>query len=763
MNKLFLPNIREFSSMGFFIARVLLAAALCGMAVQCSPSSDEDTRVKSAEPAGGAADAKKAPEVDEAPDAAWRKIPLPVFKGWQQFMEVGYPGDRARARFGYDGRVQTGPVLSLWIHDFETETTSFPTEENRSFNLMEGYLPLPRVRWPIAGGAEAETELMTLHTEDDTFHLLRVKLFNPGEKERWVRLMVGISPHGMNKEISRYDSIHVKGNDLLVDQTGWLSFSRKPVFFGTFNEVMESFPKTYYWEDGEASGTQADESQANPMAVCAFDFLLSPKHGEFAHAAHSGEMEILLSSRAGSTWPDFDEVRKLSMKTRLYWQHEAGLEKPGFLVPNRNFCDAFRSAVATLMLAWGRADHESPADLALASVALARAGQFEAARGILDSLDLQDVHPKRSQENRKETASDTRTHGLILFALADFFAFTRDGGWLGRIYPSAAPLADSLAGSLEARLAGEESTGQGAAPGVDLKEFIDLAWAIHGIEAAARLADGTNHPDDAARFRGLAERGRKALDDQIQQTMTEHDLGFIPVSEEVPNPSSRVYGQAAYFWPSPLLDRRNRWVRKSFDHYWSRRFGAPGSEKIVQSNYRSADIELAWAMIALGRREEALKCLEWLLDHQIVPGSYRWSEFPGVDPERIFPPNPSIRAAAGYVIAFRMLFIKERGGALVLAPGLPRTWIDYPEDLGIREAPTHHGTMSYTLKTREGVSDLALDSAARPPEGFILAPVLDSVEPEVEIDGREFRADLDFKRRQVIPIPAGTLTVRVFW
>jgi hypothetical protein len=106
-----------------------------------------------------------------------------------------------------------------------------------------------------------------------------------------------------------------------------------------------------------------------------------------------------------------------------------------------------------------------------------------------------------------------------------------------------------------------------------------------------------------------------------------------------------------------------------------------------------------------------------------------------------------------------MLFINERDGELVLAPGLPRTF----EDLGIRDAPTHHGILSYSLRTRDGVSDLVLDSAALPPKGFALAPVLDSIAPDVELDGREVRADLNFERRQVIPIPAGTLTVRVVW
>jgi len=145
---------------------------------------------------------------------------------------------------------------------------------------------------------------------------------------------------------------------------------------------------------------------------------------------------------------------------------------------------------------------------------------------------------------------------------------------------------------------------------------------------------------------------------------------------------------------------------------------------------------------------EVLERFERLMENQAVRGAYTWR-------------NTGV--AATYVIAFRMLFIEEQGDALLLAQCLPEPWIESKSLLGIEDLPTYHGQVSYTLETEGRSSTLLMDASAAPLMGFHLAPVQPSVDPAVEIDGKLLKMDLNFKRRQYVPLPPGTLKVIVDW
>ncbi len=50
---------------------------------------------------------------------------------------------------------------------------------------------------------------------------------------------------------------------------------------------------------------------------------------------------------------------------------------------------------------------------------------------------------------------------------------------------------------------------------------------------------------------------------------------------------------------------------------------------------------------------------------------------------------------------------READASLVLAAGLPATWLDDPAGVGVRRLPTHYGVLEYTLQ-REGPDTLRL-------------------------------------------------------
>jgi hypothetical protein len=447
---------------------------------------------------------------------------------------------------------------------------------------------------------EAEVELTALLEGKD--FLVKVRLFNPEGGARKVRLMAGVpAPARLEGDLVR-----VRGGPALR---------------------LERVPDGYLVSESAAG--------------FAFDLEVKGVSGSFAHAASVAELSFLIP---GSSMEGVEERYR---RTKVHWLHESGLDRPAFKVPNREYQDAFRRAVVTLLLDQGTGD-----DAALAAVALHRVGRFEEARKVLDRI-------------------EPENEGLHLFALADHFRFTGDAEILARVKEAASRLT-----------AGD-------------------AWACQGLRCAA-VCD----PSLLDRAEGLKEK-------------------VLASPEE---------GDVALLWPEPLLHPLRKGTRDLFEE-------AEGFESVP-------------AFIVMRDHDQVLERFEELLDAQPMRGTYTW---PGPDG------NPSVRVAAGFVIAFRMLFIEEREGALLLAQCLPGPWVDSGFLLGIEGMPTYHGPVSFSVTTEKRHSVINVETAAAPPKGIRLAPVIPSIEPVVEIDGRRVKADLDFERRQVLTLPPGTLLVRVYW
>lgn len=554
-----------------------------------------------------------APEPPQA--RPWQHVPEQLLETHSPETRTGIPGIDAHAYLSAGGAVRaSGPAFRFWLEDPASGAVAFPGADS-VVSLWEGYLPIPKVRWSAPWGMEAEVELSALlegrepaQRLEDSFFLVIVRLFNPGGGPRKVRLMVGGPKAGL------------EGDVVLAGGEPAMRLERVP------DAHLESASATAF----------------------AFDLEVEGVSGSFAHAASVARLGFLMPAVPGSPLPARDEVEERYRRTRIYWLHGSGLEKPSFKVPHREYVDAYRRAVVTLLFDQSRGD-----DAALAAVALNRVGRFEEARKVLDRIEPENA-------------------GLHLFALADHFRFTGDEEIRSRVKESALRLE-----------AGD-------------------CWAYHGLKCAAACEPS------------LLERAERLKEELLS--------------------SPPAKGEVALLWPEPLLHPLRNGTRVLFDE-------AQGFESVLPL------IVMRDSARVLGRFED-------LLAAQPIRGTYTW---PG--PDGI----PSVRIAAGFVIAFRMLFIEEREGALLLAQCLPEPWVESGAPLGVAGMPTYQGPVSFTVQTDKRHSVINLETTAAPPKGIHLAPVLPSVEVVVEIDGRRVRADLDFERRQVLTLPPGTLLVRVDW
>lgn len=744
------PSFLQFLADAFMIV-LLLAVAFLILEPGCNSDNESPGH-------GSSEDSKGFGE-----EAPWRVVPKQIFEPHPPGLVIGLPGNGARALFNADGSVRVdpeAPALRLWIYNGNSKTLAHPSKGEATMALTEGYLPLPKVRWPAGSGVEAEAEFFALlksgvlpQAEEDTFYKLNVRLFNNGDAPCPVKVMVGIIPKPRGDVSAPAGKITLE--DLAVKWKGesFLGLPRLPDFFGTapFKEGIRE--RELFWHGESSEGTGRNHGGAASMAVCGFDLKLGAPGGDFAQAACVGELQFVLPAPGGGLLISAEEARRRALQTRIYWMTRSGLDKPEFTLPNRIYVDAFRSAVITLLVAWrGAHSQASPADTALAAVALNRAGQFTAARGFLAQLlDSQQEDGTVPDETGKSYSF--RSNGLAIYALSDHFEFTQDRDWLDMVYPCALRAADRL----------KVQVSEGA------RLYYEDSWAIHAFRSMARLAQSAGKQEQASSYQAEADALKTAFDESIGELTRRDKIFYIPHGKDGSLDPESLPDQAALLWPEPVLDPRLKLTRRSFEHYWKVGF-EPNFSRIEPpedgSSFATAGIEMAWPLILLKERQKVFELFDWLMQHQAVPGTFTWSDRWPVDEEAGDEDSswrPSVRIAAAYVIAFRMLFVHEREDALVLGQGLLEKWFDRQDTYGVIDAPTRFGAITYGLNVHDRVSLLSLDTSAAPPKGFALSELLPSIEPTAAIDGRKVNVESHFRRWREIGFPPGTLTVKVEW
>jgi hypothetical protein len=101
---------------------------------------------------------------------------------------------------------------------------------------------------------------------------------------------------------------------------------------------------------------------------------------------------------------------------------------------------------------------------------------------------------------------------------------------------------------------------------------------------------------------------------------------------------------------------------------------------------------------------------------------------------------PHTWVASGFVRAVRTLLVYEREDdqALVLAAGVPRTWVTGGRHVAVKRLPTYYGTLNMSLASgKPNVLRLRLSGDLRMPAGkVVVQPPLDRPLKAVRVNGQ---------------------------
>jgi hypothetical protein len=331
--------------------------------------------------------------------------------------------------------------------------------------------------------------------------------------------------------------------------------------------------------------------------------------------------------------------------------------------------------------------------------------------------------------------------GQILWALGQHWLFVQDGGWMSRVYPSAARIASVIeycrttlgphwvnATSLDFGEALPPEQRNELKPGrcdgfhPEYTEAFDIA----GLRAAALLASAAGKLEDAKKWSALSR-----------------EL-FDVYDERFGNDLAHEYGSYSVLWPCRIYPFSSTKARSQF--------GSIGAQK--PESWRYFPLATAHQGLLAGNREAGYGTLAIHLDHEQMRGWFAFDEGGGsasggwYRARTTWPCNKerpgdnlSVAMPHGWAIAelwllMRDSIVHEDDNRLVLLAGVPPEWFRHPTGMRAGNLPTHFGTFSFEYRPGLKAAMISLTGSAQPADGYTLR-LPEDLARAVSADGRK--------------------------
>jgi hypothetical protein len=295
--------------------------------------------------------------------------------------------------------------------------------------------------------------------------------------------------------------------------------------------------------------------------------------------------------------------------------------------------------------------------------------------------------------------------------------------------------------------------------------YWDDFYALRGLKDAAGLALALGNDQQAGQLAVFRDEFRSTLYASIAATMRNHSIDFIPGSVELGDfdPTSTAVAITA---AGELGQAPDRALRTTFHRYAQyvreRRRGDIGWDA-----YSAYELRNVQAFLKLGWKRRSLGLMQWLMADQRPVAWRQWPEISWRDKAsaRFLGDLPHTWVGSAFLSAARSMLVYERelDSALVIAAGVPRSWLRRLEGIDVRRLPTHWGALSYKLHRispkREGAPRLQLELAGDvqvPPGGIVIASPLSRPIREVMVNGRP-HADATTREAVIREFPANVV------
>jgi len=360
--------------------------------------------------------------------------------------------------------------------------------------------------------------------------------------------------------------------------------------------------------------------------------------------------------------------------------------------------------------------------------------------------------------------------GQALFALAQYYQFTKDAELVSRYWPHVLKAAQFVREIRKKNLKDEyrgtplygilppSASAEDLGPDT-WHHYWDDFWVILGLKQIARVAQEIGRPSDARRLQELAEDLLHWTKESYRLLMRQKGIHWIPNGPEDLEGTSMARGTSPAIWPGNLLPPDDPVVQASFRHYYEKWIKPYGGAYYHQGKLWPYGFELALGYVLIGQKEIAHEILQWHLQHQTFPGNYAWGE--QLDPKTaafVAGDIPHCWVAADYINLVLGMLLFSYPDRIALLSGVHEKWLTTGKRIAMRNAPTYFGSLDFQAAYRPETQQLTLElgGSASPPQGFVLAnPFKDKRIRKAWADGSPLSVDSG----QRINFPAGVKKV----
>jgi hypothetical protein len=345
------------------------------------------------------------------------------------------------------------------------------------------------------------------------------------------------------------------------------------------------------------------------------------------------------------------------------------------------------------------------------------------------------------------------SHGELIFTVMECFRFTHDRAFLAEMWPAVRAAVGYLDALRAQRLAPEFDTPElrprrGLLPESASHEgylahpvhaYWDDFWALQGYRDAAAMAEVLGDTVEARRIAASHDALSSAVRASLATVIAERGIDYVPGSVEWADFDPTATAVAISLLGG-LDDLPRAALDRGFDEYLAG-FRRRQRGEIDWNNYSAYEIRIIGALVHLGRRDDAAELAAFMLADRRPRAWNQWPEISWRDPRS--PGHlgdvPHTWIGAEYVLAFRSMLAYERQGdrVLVLAAGIPASWLDDRAGVGVTGLPTYYGSLDFHLR-RDAGNRLVLRLAGdleMPPGGFVLRPPLAGPLRAIEVNG----------------------------
>lgn len=251
-----------------------------------------------------------------------------------------------------------------------------------------------------------------------------------------------------------------------------------------------------------------------------------------------------------------------------------------------------------------------------------------------------------------------------------------------------------------------------------MHSYWDDFWIYRGLQDAVILADRLGESDDRERFAQLAHEFGESLRASVDAATAYHGIEYVPGCVELGDFDATSTAIAYYpTGAAEVLD--DAMLEATFERAWKSTLDRiEGSAWDGMTPY---EVRTVGTFVRLGWIDRAHKYMDWLMDLQDPIGWAQWGEIAYREraPARFVGDMPHTWVGSGAILSILTMFAYEDGDAIVLAAGVPDSWLSDPEQkIGVDGYITRHGSLSYKLQRTRQQLTLDIKQGCVPTAGY---------------------------------------------